>query len=490
MILGALSGGIRRFRDLGTPGDVALHAAVVASIALLYGLTNAPALTLALGGALVLGFYAILAAKEAGRATFFLSPLSFYFAWYAIGLGGGALFYAGEISKGHAIGFSFAQVPPHHLTQGYLIFLAGSVALHAGIQLVRPVHDARPAIVGLPSPRTLAWVLAAIVWALGLWSMANPPWVLRLGFPARAFQWFPHGMLLWIVFAGPRGLRLTKSAYVTLVTVATLLLASAGLASGSKAIIMFGFVPALWGLVMSRRFRKYAPVAGAVLLASYLLVVAPFISTLRLTPALQDETPTEHMIRVAGLVLTGSAADDPESFAAVERLLSRLFDPVAIGYLVGEVEAVGHPRGATMEYATYSLIPRALWPDKPHITQGGWFAHYVGFSSEATGGTLSLGISATGELFWNFGLAGVLLGMFAIGIAIGGIWRLAMTGPASPITLTLLVATTLNMPNMAESVTTAVSLLAYAILFGAIMAAPHALRWANRQRATLLAERT
>lgn len=49
------------------------------------------------------------------------------------------------------------------------------------------------------------------------------------------------------------------------------------------------------------------------------------------------------------------------------------------------------------------------------VTRGAWFASYVGYAAREEDSTLSLGLGPAGELYWNFGYGGMVLGMVVPG---------------------------------------------------------------------------
>jgi hypothetical protein len=120
-----------------------------------------------------------------------------------------------------------------------------------------------------------------------------------------------------------------------------------------------------------------------------------------------------------------------------------------------------------MQYAAYSFIPRVLWPEKPNVSQGEWFNKYVG----AAPGT-SLGITAVGELYWNFAIPGVVIGMFVVGCGIGILWRMAGTDPlAQPLHMLLYVIITINgITDMPQAVSVLVAQVSYGLIFGTVFA--------------------
>ena len=74
--------------------------------------------------------------------------------------------------------------------------------------------------------------------------------------------------------------------------------------------------------------------------------------------------------------------------------------------------------GETFKYLAFSFIPRIFWPGKPFVTQSTWFTYYIGMAASPEDATASTGITAVGELYWNFGYPGVILGMLLLGIAV------------------------------------------------------------------------
>jgi hypothetical protein len=103
------------------------------------------------------------------------------------------------------------------------------------------------------------------------------------------------------------------------------------------------------------------------------------------------------------------------------------------------------------------------------VTRGAWFTVYTGFAETEKEATVSVGITAIGELYWNFGLPGVLAGMLAIGWLLGRLWTMAGPDPRGDIVLMLLyVVLTLQMNNMSEFVSMLVSIAVMLGLFGGL----------------------
>lgn len=70
-------------------------------------------------------------------------------------------------------------------------------------------------------------------------------------------------------------------------------------------------------------------------------------------------------------------------------------------------------RGETLLLLPYSFVPRIFWSNKPIIPLGRYFAkEYLGKEN------VSIGVSAIGDLYWNFGIFSVIIGMIVFGLAL------------------------------------------------------------------------
>ena len=117
----------------------------------------------------------------------------------------------------------------------------------------------------------------------------------------------------------------------------------------------------------------------------------------------------------------------PESARRQQTLLSRItsFNQLSqIGYLV---ERDGYRNGQTLDYLGYAFVPRFLWPEKPLIAKGAWFALEIGQAYTRPDGSITNAVAMTipGELYLNFGWAGVLLGCLIHGAVFAVFWTRA-----------------------------------------------------------------
>lgn len=84
----------------------------------------------------------------------------------------------------------------------------------------------------------------------------------------------------------------------------------------------------------------------------------------------------------------------------------------------------GFLNGQTLEYLGFVFIPRFLWPEKPIIQKGGWFAWRIGQAWIRPDGRYSNAVNMTvpGELYLNYGWGGVLIGCTLFGSFVALLW--------------------------------------------------------------------
>lgn len=113
--------------------------------------------------------------------------------------------------------------------------------------------------------------------------------------------------------------------------------------------------------------------------------------------------------------------EEEESFEA------RVSNVNQTSQVVKVVKEDGYYNGSTIAYLSYAFIPRFLWKEKPIIAQGVWFALRIGkaYVHEGGGANNSINMTSAGELYMNFGLMGVVAGMFIIGGICAYMWQIS-----------------------------------------------------------------
>jgi hypothetical protein len=124
--------------------------------------------------------------------------------------------------------------------------------------------------------------------------------------------------------------------------------------------------------------------------------------------------------RVTQLQTTVNSAEwfDPNDADHLARIDSRLNQNYLVGAAENYLEAgkTDFAHGSTLWDAVISMVPRAMWPNKPIFAgSGDLVASFTGFRyAENT----SVGIGAVMECYVNFGTWGVIIGFFVIGAAV------------------------------------------------------------------------
>jgi hypothetical protein len=421
-----------------------------------------PVITLCVGGAVSMLIHIALGYIEARRANLWLSPLTFYFFFYSINLGLSAIHMGNRIARGEAIGFSVTTLFPDNIAGAYLVYLVGSLALHFGMQVLRPLPGDEPQSTASATAPAAPGGAFLILWILGMGRRFFGDFTSQLGAISGLFNWACLAALsAYALTSDPKR---RGATFWILLGAGTMVELVMNLRSGSKAYIMFSFIPLVWLFARERPLRRWLPLVLAGFVVFYLGIVQPVVMYARLAGGSADEGIGD---RIARVYLQGSYEDQAAESDAKSDFLDRQFDPTPASFLHREVEREGFKYGATMDYLAYAFIPRIVWPDKPDVTRGAWFTVYLGQARTHRDVTTSTGITAIGELYWNFGYAGVVLGMTLIGLFRGYLWRLCGQHPERhPIQFLLYVSLFFGMIDMPEAGTVLVGCVYQLVVFG------------------------
>ena len=145
----------------------------------------------------------------------------------------------------------------------------------------------------------------------------------------------------------------------------------------------------------------------AVLLIPFLFAVFQIVDTYRVRPGYVDPS-------VGDLLDTARSMDYAASGRDSTRVMRRLALGSMLSTAVGAVDSglIDPQNGRTLWPAFVWFVPRALWRDKPTLSTGGWFARdALGWAPDAGEAAITL----PGDLYLNFGIAAVVVGMFLYG---------------------------------------------------------------------------
>jgi hypothetical protein len=445
--------------------DVLTHVVAVSFVTAIWLVTGQPALTLYVGGFVIGAVYLALMMLEMSRAPTLISPLSFYFLWYAIAIGPGSISIARRIAAGEMIQLKPFEIHPPALVWGFVLFLVGSVAFHFGVQITRPLDWTRAG----PEPEVSKGSrrypeLLVLIWTLGVASRLLGSDRTMAGAIFSIFAWASNAALC--AYCLSTSASRPRLSWPLLITGCVVELAF-NVRTFSKAYIMYSFVPILWTCVYFKKYRPWIIPCGIGVVVFYLLIVAPVIGQAR-----ENIRRNDGEVGVGPIVSAYEQHDIGETdfLEQSDRFFERQFDPIPIGFIYGEVEKYGLRYGDSMDYLAYAFVPRFFWPEKPGVSRGAWFTVYLGGASNEEEATTATALTAPGELYWNFGTLGVVAGMILVGSLIGVLWRIAGPVPQqNPLRMLLYFVTVIAVADNAQAGVTVVSACHRILVLGSLI---------------------
>lgn len=300
---------------------------------------------------------------------------------------------------------------------GYLALLAGYYLPWRRRELTSRMEEwpRGPVLMTVVGALGLAGYIALALWTRASWVGASLPGVVSsvgqlspLFLQAWALAW-----LLWFSKQGGVGARMVLfglfvpgAAFVAYLTVST----------KSLLMVLLG-VPAI-SYYYARRRVPWRVLAGLALLLVF--VVFPFYNTFRW----QDPnlSQTERLERTYQTV-QGWQSETYQMFSlgTFQRRMAMINSVAVVVRDVGRW--VPYAKGETLfDPLLMGLIPRFVWPDKPESVGGRDFGRrfrVTNFFSRKT----FISPTIPGELYWNFDLPGVVVGMALLGAGMRWAYR-------------------------------------------------------------------
>lgn len=150
-------------------------------------------------------------------------------------------------------------------------------------------------------------------------------------------------------------------------------------------------------------YRKFAVVVGMIPLLFPISEIAERI---------QAGYPLQEAFLLKGAVVTDY----------VNTFVIRMIGTEALTAVVAQTpEQVPFQYGETILLTVYSFVPRIVWPDKPSIIMCG--LNNLHFSGRGPDANTCSAMTVAGELYWNFGAPGVMIGLLIFGAGVGILYR-------------------------------------------------------------------
>ncbi len=215
--------------------------------------------------------------------------------------------------------------------------------------------------------------------------------------------------ITWTIFLETR-----RRTFLILGIFSILIMAGSGIISNSKTQLMLPFFLtgiSVWGV--TGKFPTRLILASLVI---YIFVAYPVVTALRggVLASYDDSSRKE----LAELIWEFVSAGEWTNFAN-ETSATQSLDRGLLPYFTQIVAQAGNNveyfYGETFKSALEIFVPRFLYPDKPDMNIGNWTAQAFGVLLPYDTVT-NLSPTYIGEFYMNFGLIGVIVGMFLIGI--------------------------------------------------------------------------
>jgi hypothetical protein len=307
---------------------------------------------------------------------------------------------------------------------GHAILVVGAFALYLGMKQFQP----RDVVAPNGAKPKVPFLALSIGFIAGLLIQVFSPEITgAVGTVFASLSFMALASLLLFAIEPPTRYWRSPGPYWAILLAGTSALLLVNARDTSKMMLAFSLAPFV--LAIRKRLGTGATIAfGTGSAVAYLFLLTPLATTTRATVQ-ANELGERSMLRTdtTGDVLTrlvSSFRDDQNQYLSswFGETLGRLGDSVPAGFIADSVATNGLLRGTGMEYFPLTFVPRILWHDKPLIVPGNYFTAVLGMASDQSTASTSTGETAAGELFWNFGWPGVIIGMYLLGAALSGAW--------------------------------------------------------------------
>jgi len=187
-----------------------------------------------------------------------------------------------------------------------------------------------------------------------------------------------------------------------------------------RANMIAPFVVFVLGLIIGARSLR--PLRSRMLIPAYIFAAA-FVLYFSAFGALRSQAGSG-LARLTTVVEQRSDVMNSDAPDAHQTVWSRLTNFNQLSQVAKIAGADGYLHGATLKYMAFVFVPRFIWPNKPVVAEGGWFAWRIGQGLIKANGTYSNSINMTipGELYLNFGPWGTVFGCLAYGALFAAFW--------------------------------------------------------------------
>jgi hypothetical protein len=304
-----------------------------------------------------------------------------------------------------------------YCTLGFIAFLAGYYASWFRGDVVRKTVDHPTTIWFVLIPGTIGFLgsMAGALWARASWAGINISTSIsslaQLS-PLYHFAW----ALCWLIALSPHTSRKIRWVLLGTFIPATVMIVMNGLTDKSGAFTMVAVpITTVWYARGKLPWKRLV-----VLFLLLIFIIFPFFNTFKLIDPRLD-----NMTRVKLTADILSTWDTTTYFkASTTAVKSRLALINSVAVVVRDTPRwVPYANGRTIFLPSLAFfVPRIIWPDKPLFDLGREFGRTFRMTLIIDDMT-SIAATVPGELYWNFDLPGIVIGMAIWGTAIRFFYR-------------------------------------------------------------------
>lgn len=303
-------------------------------------------------------------------------------------------------------------------------------------------------------PARTAVIVGLLIWAAGTVAI----WIWQIHFQRNGVEtdYSAGQTILTITVLGrmmqPLGVLILAYGYLVTRNRAVLLLLVGVVLTGvvvgffgdSKEL---GMKSALIVILASFLVQGRIPKAWLAVLAAFAVFAFPLFQAYRAEIIMARGASRAHALQDIGrtLELAVAAKEKQESgrraYKRPETFLKRSSLKGNLELVLAKTgEQVAFQEGRTLWPIVTAFAPRLLWPDKPDAAAGQLFNQEFKVSADRR---TYISPTHLGELYWNFGWAGILIGMPLIGILMGTVNGLCDLSQRRSLTRLLVIVTTI-----------------------------------------------
>lgn len=309
-------------------------------------------------------------------------------------------------------------VPTQYLFQAELIFLLATVVFTLAWRLL---EGRKPlAVWQAPAPKAMWWAygLALVAYLV----LSATPIGSAFGATLELMRLFSIGALAVLLGGGGEYALGRKKSWLPILALAPLYVLA--LRSGMKGEIALVSLPILLPAFRRMNFNRLLLLGGFA--AIVVLFVFPFSQAWR--EANWNYNERAGISEVASQVFSRWEQNGLLETAAegTAKWLSRGSTAEQGGLVMMIAERDGLLGPVLLEGLATIFVPRFLWPEKPLYLPGAWFTWYLGQASSPETATTATAMMLPTELYWMFGIFGVLFGMALLAVLYFYTWRYLM----------------------------------------------------------------